>query len=72
MGRIRQAVKAMGSEPGYKAFFSLPRDKYNATGFGGKVYGVCMLVRQDALSPEATVTDVDWDLEGRVLLLLKG
>lgn len=49
----------------YDAQFCLPRDKHNATGFGGKVYGVCTLIRKD-LVPKATVKTVDWDLEGRV------
>lgn len=51
----------------YDAHFCLPRDKYNATGFGGKVYGVCTLIRRD-VSDLATRT-VEWDLEGRVLLV---
>ncbi|KAL8851313.1 MAG: hypothetical protein Q9221_003758 [Calogaya cf. arnoldii] len=51
----------------YDAHFNLPRDKHNATGFGGKVYGVCTLVRQD-VAPSSTTKAVDWDLEGRVLV----
>lgn len=50
----------------YNAFFCLPTDKHNATGFGGKVHGVCMLVRKDIR--EARIKKVDWDLEGRVLI----
>ncbi|KAL9609426.1 MAG: hypothetical protein Q9167_005802 [Letrouitia subvulpina] len=49
----------------YDAHFCLPRDKYNATGFGGKVYGVSTLIRRDM---DANVKDVEWDLEGRVLV----
>lgn len=80
---VRQAVRAPSSksdrclnnttnpEPGYSAFFALPRDKYNARGFGGKVYGVCMLIREDLLEDESTserlTQDMAWDLEGRVL-----
>ena len=52
----------------YNAHFCLPRDKHNATGFEGKIYGVCALLRQD-LAPVTTVRVVDWDLEGRVQLL---
>ena len=60
----------------YEAHFALPRDKYNATGFGGKVHGVCTLIRQDVQSPdgdrdgkrESRTKRPDWDLEGRVLL----
>ncbi|KAI4271358.1 MAG: hypothetical protein LQ337_006067 [Flavoplaca oasis] len=51
----------------YDAHFSLPRDKYNATGFGGKVYGVCTLVRRDVATSSVTKT-VEWDVEGRVLI----
>ena len=50
----------------YNAHFCLPRDKYNGTGFGGKVYGVCMLLRRDLESVH--VRTVDWDLEGRIIL----
>ena len=52
----------------YDAHFCLPRDKYNATGFGGKVYGVCTLIRPD-LAPDATIKTVEWDLEGRVQII---
>lgn len=51
----------------YDAHLCLPRDNYNATGFGGKVYGVCTLIRNDVAASSSTKT-VDWDLEGRVLL----
>lgn len=51
----------------YDAYFCLPRDKHNATGFGGKVYGVCTLLRRDV--PEPATKTVQWDLEGRVLLV---
>ncbi|KAI4131237.1 MAG: hypothetical protein LQ338_001330 [Usnochroma carphineum] len=51
----------------YDSYFCLPRDKYNATGFGGKVYGVCTIIRHDIVPSSRTKT-VDWDLEGRVLI----
>ena len=51
----------------YDAHFGLPRDRHNATGFGGKVYGVCTLIRRDV--PEPVTKTVEWDLEGRVLLV---
>ncbi|KAL8654993.1 MAG: hypothetical protein Q9226_003215 [Calogaya cf. arnoldii] len=51
----------------YNAHFNLPRDKHNATGFRGKVYGVCTLVRRD-VAESSTTNPVDWDLEGRVLV----
>ncbi|MCJ1247120.1 hypothetical protein MMC30_004331 [Trapelia coarctata] len=79
---VRQAVKGLGKrhdatdeqEPSYTAHFSLPRDKYNARGFGGKVYGVCTLIRDNPLSGEQLAVDdlikeVPWDLEGRVLVV---
>lgn len=52
----------------YDTHLCLPRDKYNAIGFGGKVYGVCTFIRQDIAS-EAVVKTVDWDLEGRVQVI---
>ncbi|KUJ21602.1 DNase I-like protein [Mollisia scopiformis] len=61
---------ANGDEgPAYRAYFALPRDRYNATGWGGKVYGVCTLLRHDLASLSGQKTkEVDWDLEGRVLV----
>ncbi|EXJ85601.1 hypothetical protein A1O1_05967 [Capronia coronata CBS 617.96] len=55
-------------EPTYKVHFSLPRDKYNATGFGGKVHGVATLVRNDFAGKIRVTRRPDWDLEGRVLI----
>ncbi|KAB5585715.1 Endonuclease/exonuclease/phosphatase [Coniochaeta sp. 2T2.1] len=44
-----------------------PRDRFNARGFGGRLYGVGTLLRTDfARRHVARVRDVDWDLEGRV------
>lgn len=75
----------VSDEPEYCVFFSLPRDKFNATGFGGKVHGVATLVRRDVATSGIdvglydgrdrkavrTVTKaVPWDLEGRVLVTL--
>ena len=53
-------------DPSYDVHFCLPRDRHNATGFGGKVHGVALLV--DHQLSNATVKTVDWDLEGRVLI----
>ena len=55
-------------EPTYFADFSLPRDKHNAIGFGGKVHGVATLIRDDLSKDVAVTRKVDWDLEGRVLV----
>jgi exonuclease III len=45
----------------------LPRDKHNARGFQGKLYGVGTILRTDfARRHGAHVRGVDWDLEGRV------
>lgn len=60
-----------GSQPGeptYTTEFSLPRDKFNATGFGGKVHGVATLIRDDGYSSSIVTKRPDWDLEGRVLI----
>lgn len=67
---VSRAVKRGASEPqtnpDYVTHFCLPTDKYNATGFGRKVYGVCSVVRKDFshVFVERTRT-VDWDEEGR-------
>ena len=56
-------------EPAYRAFFCLPKDKFNARGFGRKVYGVCNIVREDFIAHfNAKFREVDWDLEGRFLV----
>ncbi|KIX06216.1 uncharacterized protein Z518_04191 [Rhinocladiella mackenziei CBS 650.93] len=55
-------------EPAYILHLSLPRDEYNATGFGGKVYGVATLIRDDTSSQISLTRRPDWDLEGRVLI----
>lgn len=49
---------------------NLPRDKFNARGFGGKLYGVGTLLREDFVNQHtATVRHADWDLEGRVTIV---
>ncbi|KAF2085562.1 exodeoxyribonuclease III [Saccharata proteae CBS 121410] len=56
--------------PEYVVFFTLPRDKHNARGFGGKIYGVASIIRADFHAEHvAIVRDVDWDLEGRVSII---
>lgn len=53
--------------PFYTAHFTLPRDPHNAKGFGGKLYGVASLLRDDFCRDRGVrVRDVDWDLEGRI------
>jgi exonuclease III len=48
----------------------LPRDKHNARGFQGKLYGVGTILRTDfARDHVARVRHVDWDLEGRVSIV---
>ena len=55
--------------PAYDAHFALPRDRFNARGpsGSGKVYGVCTLLRRDL--ENVTVKEMEWDVEGRVLVL---
>lgn len=60
--------KANDDGPKYSIHFCLPRDKYNAKGFGGKVYGVATLISDNILSQVDEVREVEWDLEGRVLI----
>ncbi|KAF3768619.1 DNase I-like protein [Cryphonectria parasitica EP155] len=57
----------------YKLDFNLPRDKHNARGFGGKLYGVGTLLREDFASRHvATVRHASWDHEGRVTIVELG
>lgn len=58
----------VGDEPTYTIHFSLPRDKHNATGFGGKVHGVASVVRNDFSTGIHLTRRPDWDLEGRILI----
>ncbi|KAJ9133791.1 DNase I-like protein [Coniochaeta hoffmannii] len=45
----------------------LPRDRFNAKGFNGRLYGVGTILRKDfAQRHVRCVRGVDWDLEGRV------
>ena len=67
---LERAANVSGKQdsgPAYTAYFSLPRDKYNATGFDRKVHGVYTLIRSSLL-PSSVTREVDWDLEGRVLI----
>jgi exonuclease III len=70
--KTRKAVERAANEgegPGYQLSFESPRDKFNATGWGGKVYGVCTLIRDDVTGLGKVKTrGVQWDLEGRVLV----
>jgi exonuclease III len=54
-------------ERSYTVDTVLPRDKFNAKGFQGRLYGVGTILRTDFARRYVTcVRDVDWDLEGRV------
>jgi len=56
--------------PEYDVKFCLPSDKFNARGFGRKVYGVATIMRKDFLEQDITqCREVDWDVEGRVLVI---
>lgn len=63
---VKRSVSEPDTNPDYEAHFCLPKDKYNAIGFGRKVYGVCSILRKDFADEyvERTRT-VDWDAEGR-------
>ena len=71
---VEKAARRHPSEPSsafdYEAHFCLPTDKYNARGFGRKVYGVCSLVRKDFKEQYVEkIREVAWDSEGRVLVI---
>ena len=54
------------SLPGYRCHYALPRDRYNVTFRGGRMYGVATFVR-GRWRGEAPA----WDREGRVLVVRK-
>ncbi|ROW13659.1 hypothetical protein VPNG_04595 [Cytospora leucostoma] len=57
-------------ETTYTLDVNRPRDKYNAKGFGGKLYGVGTIMRQDfSRRHVASVRHAEWDLEGRVTIV---
>jgi exonuclease III len=54
----------------YTVDMVLPRDRFNAKGFNGRLYGVGTILRQDfARKRVSRVRDVDWDLEGRLSIV---
>lgn len=74
MRAVEKAVKAdargSSGEPDYIAHFCLPSDKFNARGFGRKVYGVCSIIRKDFADEHVSrVRPVSWDPEGRFLIV---
>ncbi|KAJ4351853.1 uncharacterized protein N0V89_007197 [Didymosphaeria variabile] len=67
--RLSSETPESGRGPSYEADFTLPMDKHNARGLGGggKVYGVCSIVREDLTTKYQTkVRTVEWDKEGRI------
>ncbi|KAK3686721.1 hypothetical protein LTR37_019513 [Vermiconidia calcicola] len=74
MRAVEKAVARQTTEPAdaydYKVHFCLPSDKFNARGFGRKVYGVCSIVRADFSERYVDkVRPVSWDAEGRFLVI---
>ncbi|CZT23917.1 uncharacterized protein RCC_09632 [Ramularia collo-cygni] len=66
---VMPRAKTLPDEPAYKVHFCLPRDKFNARGFGRKIYGVCTIIREDYYDEcVERVRDCEWDGEGRVLI----
>ncbi|KAI6903283.1 DNase I-like protein [Hortaea werneckii] len=66
---VRRDNKTGDTEPDYVAHVNLPSDKFNARGYGRKLYGVCSIIRQDFADRWVEcVRPVDWDLEGRFLV----
>ncbi|KAK5715747.1 hypothetical protein LTR17_016657 [Elasticomyces elasticus] len=65
---LEKAVASAGESdgPGYIVHLCLPSDKYNARGFGRKVYGVASIIRKDWYDKHVEgVRSVSWDVEGR-------
>ncbi|EMC92239.1 hypothetical protein BAUCODRAFT_38263 [Baudoinia panamericana UAMH 10762] len=66
---VRPNIDDAGA-PDYVTFTCLPSDKFNARGFGRKVYGVASIIRKDFHDQYVErVRHVDWDLEGRFLVI---
>ncbi|KAI7279624.1 DNase I-like protein [Hortaea werneckii] len=66
---VRRDKNTSNTEPDYVVHVNLPSDKFNARGFGRKLYGVCSIIRQDFADRWVErVRPVDWDLEGRFLV----
>lgn len=70
---VEKAVRRHPDEPrgspNYRAHFCSPSDKHNARGFGGRVYGVCTIIREDFYDLAVDrVRPVSWDNEGRFLI----
>ena len=71
---VEKAVRRSASEPEdapeYEAHFCLPSDKFNARGFGRKVYGVCSILRKDFKGHLVSeIRPVSWDSEGRIQVI---
>lgn len=71
---VERAVRKQANETSdafdYEAHFCLPSDKYNASSFGKKVYGVCSILRKDFKDMFVDrIRTVDWDVEGRLLVI---
>ena len=71
---IERAVRRQTGGPDdaydYEAHMCLPSDKFNARGFGRKVYGVCSIVRKDFKDRYVDrIRTVQWDTEGRILAI---
>lgn len=67
---VNKPLSSDDEGPTYKVRFCLPKDKYNARGFGRKVYGVASIIRDDFLEDFVEqIREVAWDLEGRVSLV---
>ncbi|KAI6823661.1 DNase I-like protein [Hortaea werneckii] len=66
---VRRDKKTGNAEPDYVAHVNLPSDKFNARGYGRKLYGVCSIIRQDFADRWVErVRPVEWDFEGRFLV----
>ncbi|KAK5685071.1 hypothetical protein LTS10_003146 [Elasticomyces elasticus] len=69
---LEKAVASAGESdgPGYIVHLCLPSDKYNARGFGRKVYGVASIIRKDWYDKHVErVRSVSWDVEGRLSVI---
>jgi exonuclease III len=74
LNALKRAVNVckLDTEPSYEVFTTLPSDKFNARGPGGKgrVYGVASIIRSDFHAQYVSrIRTVEWDAEGRFSII---
>ncbi|KAF2843690.1 DNase I-like protein [Patellaria atrata CBS 101060] len=67
---VNGRISTQDDGPDYVVHLTLPEDKSNVRGFGGKMYGVASIIRSDFYEKQIErVRTVEWDREGRVNII---